>query len=182
MSKSDYIYTKKNRRNKPLFEQYICSQLHSWNQTDVLYPQNKTLQQLFEAQVTQTPDNIALIFENKRMTYNELNKRANQLVHVIRDRYQQRYGFALKPDTLIALYFNRGIEMVVSILAVLKAGAAYVPISSEYPQERTKFILKDTQAKVLLTQECHFAKLENWISQSDFIQELIDVNNLSYNL
>ncbi|WP_298776746.1 AMP-binding protein, partial [uncultured Shewanella sp.] len=113
--------------------------LQEWNDTDAPYPQDKTLQQLFEAQVEKTPDNIALVFSNnqfddEQLTYAELNARANQLAHHIRIQYQAQHNQPLAPDTLIALYLDRSLEMVISILAVLKAGGAYVPISPEYPQ------------------------------------------------
>ncbi|WP_298776679.1 non-ribosomal peptide synthetase, partial [uncultured Shewanella sp.] len=139
--------------------------LHTWNQTDADYPQDKTLHQLFEAQVSQTPDHIALVFEDLELTYCQLNQKANQLAHVIREQYQQRYHQPLKPDTLIALYFDRSLEMVISILAVLKAGGAYVPIAPEYPQERVGFMLSDTQAPILLTQHHHADKLKHWQSE-----------------
>ncbi|WP_139838903.1 non-ribosomal peptide synthetase, partial [Xenorhabdus vietnamensis] len=129
--------------------------LHTWNQTDAPYPQDKTLHQLFEAQAEKTPDHIALVFEGETLTYRELNERANQLASVIRQNDERNSGQPLQPDTLIALYFDRSIEMVISILAVLKAGGAYVPISPEYPAERTDFILEDTQATLLLTQQRH---------------------------
>ncbi|WP_145956904.1 non-ribosomal peptide synthetase, partial [Xenorhabdus miraniensis] len=110
--------------------------LHTWNQTDVSYPQDKTLQQLFEAQVEITPDNVALVFEGETLTYRQLNERANQLASAIREHYQQQKNAPLQAGTLIALYFDRSLEMVISILAVLKAGGAYVPISPAYPAER----------------------------------------------
>ncbi|MCJ8268909.1 MAG: condensation domain-containing protein, partial [Psychrosphaera sp.] len=124
----------KNEREQLLVE---------WNQTTATYPKDQTLQQLFEAQAAKTPDNIALVFDNVELSYRQLNNKANQLA--------QRIG-AQAPDTFIALYFDRSIEMVISILAVLKAGAAYVPISPEYPQGRTDFILKDCGATIVLAQ------------------------------
>ncbi|WP_145956970.1 AMP-binding protein, partial [Xenorhabdus miraniensis] len=110
--------------------------LHTWNQTDVSYPQDKTLQQLFEVQVEITPDNVALVFEGETLTYRQLNERANQLANAIRVHYQQQKNAPLQAGTLIALYLDRSLEMVISILAVLKAGGAYVPISPAYPAER----------------------------------------------
>ncbi|TNH41450.1 condensation domain-containing protein, partial [Photorhabdus luminescens] len=101
--------------------------LHRWNQTDAPYPQDKTLQQLFEAQVESTPDNVALVFEGESLTYRQLNERANQLAYAIREHYQQHHNVPLQADTPIALYLDRSLDMVISILAVLKAGGAYVP-------------------------------------------------------
>ena len=139
--------------------------LQSWNQTDADYPQDKTLQQLFEAQVEKTPDNIALVFDNEKLTYRELNARANQLAHTLRAQYQEQHGQPLQPDTLTGLYLDRSLEMVISILAVLKAGGAYVPVSPEYPTERTRFILEDTRAPFILTQERHLGALDRSITR-----------------
>ncbi|WP_299005771.1 non-ribosomal peptide synthetase [uncultured Shewanella sp.] len=144
--------------------------LYEWNQTEQPYPKDKTLQQLFEAQVEKTPQHIALVFNNqfedKQLTYNELNKRANQLAHHIRGQYQAKYQMSLQPDTLIALYFDRSLEMVISILAVLKAGGAYVPIAPEYPKARTVFILKDTNAPFMITQSHYVNRLSRWVNEA----------------
>ncbi|WP_299497346.1 condensation domain-containing protein, partial [uncultured Shewanella sp.] len=139
--------------------------LYTWNQTDVDYPQDKTLSQLFEAQVSNTPEHIALVFNNESLTYRELNDKANQLAYVLREQYEAQYGHPLRPDTLIALYFDRSFEMVVSILAVLKAGGAYVPMSPEYPKARTLFMLADTQAPIVLSQRRHSALLSHWLKE-----------------
>ena len=121
-------------------------QLEIWNQTDSNYPQDKTLVDLFEEQAKQTPDNIALVFEQQRLTYKELNQKANQVAHYLQQNYQ------IKPDTLIGICVDRSLEMIIGLLGVLKAGAAYVPIDPEYPEDRIKFILEDSGIEVLLTQ------------------------------
>ncbi|WP_387555490.1 AMP-binding protein, partial [Photorhabdus sp. RM126S] len=133
--------------------------LHRWNQTDAPYPQDKTLPQLFEAQVERTPDNVALVFEGESLTYRQLNERANQLAYAIRERCQQHHNVPLQADTPIALYLDRSLDMVISILAVLKAGGAYVPISPEYPLERVRFILDDTRSPCVVTQQRYLATL-----------------------
>jgi non-ribosomal peptide synthetase component F len=119
--------------------------LHTWNDTDAPYPMDKTLTQLFEAQVDKTPDNVALVFEEESLTYRQLNEIANQLAHAIRAYYQNKNSQGIKPDTLIGLYLDRSLDMVISILGVLKAGGAYVPISPEYPQLRVQFMFEDTR-------------------------------------
>ncbi|WP_099608847.1 non-ribosomal peptide synthetase [Vibrio coralliilyticus] len=121
-----------------------------WNNTDKDFPRNKTIHQLFEDQVAKTPDATAIVFEGTRLTYRELNDRANQLARYIRAHFQHRTGHALCANTLIALHLERGVEMMVSVLAVLKAGAAYVPIDPSYPIDRTRFMLEDTQADLVL--------------------------------
>ncbi|KKK66219.1 hypothetical protein LCGC14_2966300, partial [marine sediment metagenome] len=140
--------------------------LYDFNDTDVDYPQDKTLPQLFEAQVEKAPNHIALVFEDEQLSYAELNRRANQLARVIREQYQQKQGKPLAPDTLIALYLDRSLEMVISILAVLKAGGAYVPIATEYPQERTLFMLADTEAAIVITQQQYIDRWDDWLQGS----------------
>ncbi|WP_155271371.1 AMP-binding protein, partial [Xenorhabdus bovienii] len=130
-----------------------------WNQTDVPYPQSHTLQQQFEARAAATPDNVALVFEGATLTYRQVNERANQLAVVIRERYQQQRHAPMLADTPIALYLDRSLDMVISMLAVLKAGGAYVPVSPAYPPERIRFILTDTAAPCVVTQQRHLTAL-----------------------
>jgi len=126
--------------------------VYEWNSTERDYPRGKSLTQLFEDQVERSPNNIALVCDGRELTYRELNARSNQLARQIRLQYQ-RAGCDLLPDTLIALYLNRSPEMVIGILGVLKAGGAYVPINSEYPKEKIEFLLADTCAKIIITQQ-----------------------------
>ncbi len=119
--------------------------LYEFNDTDTNYPKNKTVIQLFEEQVEKTPDNIALVFEDKKMTYRELNDKANQLAWYLREEKK------LKPSDIVSLLFKRSVEMIISILGVLKSGAAYLPIDSEFPYDRIKYILEDSNSKLLIT-------------------------------
>jgi len=107
---------------------------------------SECLHLLFEAQVEQTPEAIALIFEHQRLTYREVNNRANKLAHYLLQSQ-------LKPETLVSICADRSVEMVVALLAVLKVGAAYVPVDPAYPPERVKFMLDDCRSPVLLTQK-----------------------------
>jgi amino acid adenylation domain-containing protein len=120
--------------------------LVEWNQTQIEYPQDACIHQLFEAQVERTPEAVAIVFENQQLTYRELNCRANQLAHHLQ-------SLGVKPDFLVGLCVERSIEMVVGMLGILKAGGAYVPLDPAYPQERLKFMLSDSQVSVLLTQK-----------------------------
>jgi amino acid adenylation domain-containing protein len=120
--------------------------LVEWNNTQIDYPKNQCIHQLFEAQVEQTPDAIALVFEDKQFSYRELNSRSNKLAH-----YLQKQGVGA--EVLVGLCVERSIEMVVGILGILKAGGAYVPLDPSYPPERLNFMLEDSQVSVLLTQE-----------------------------
>jgi amino acid adenylation domain-containing protein len=128
--------------------------LGDWNNIHENYLQDKCIHQLFEEQVERTPHNVAVVFENNSLTYQQLNTRANQLAH-----YLQELG--VKPDTLVGICVERSLEMIVGILGILKAGGAYVPLDPEYPQERLNFMLEDSQVKVLVTQ----AKLVESIPQ-----------------
>ncbi|MBD2435880.1 non-ribosomal peptide synthetase [Nostoc sp. FACHB-110] len=119
--------------------------LVEWNDTQTNYPQNQCIHQLFAAQVTRTPNDIALIFNNQTLTYQELNESANKVAH-----YLQTLG--VKPDVLVGICLERSFEMVIGILAIIKAGGAYVPLDPTYPQERLAFMLADAQVSVLLTQ------------------------------
>jgi amino acid adenylation domain-containing protein/non-ribosomal peptide synthase protein (TIGR01720 family) len=125
----------------------------NWNQTDVAYPTDKTINQLFEEQASKTPNNIALAFDGKQLSYKELNEKSNQLAIHIRTQYFQKTKQELAPGTFIALFLERSVEMVVGIMAVLKSGAAYVPIDSLSPQSNIDYILEDTQAEFVLTKK-----------------------------
>ena len=116
------------------------------NDTDHEYPRNKCIHQLFEEQVERSPDATAVIFEDQQLTYRELNGRANQLAH-----YLQQLGVG--PEVLVGICMERSLEIVVALVGILKAGGAYVPLDPEYPKERLAFVLDDTHAPVLLTQE-----------------------------
>jgi non-ribosomal peptide synthetase component F len=94
---------------------------------------------LFEAQVEQTPDAIAVVFEDEQITYRELNIRANKLAH-----YLQQLGVV--PDVLVGICVERSVEMIVGLLGIFKAGGAYLPLDSTYPQERLNFMLEDAQS------------------------------------
>ncbi|MBD2607822.1 non-ribosomal peptide synthetase [Scytonema hofmannii FACHB-248] len=120
--------------------------LVAWNDTQVSYSQDHCLHQQFEQQVEKTPDAIALVFQNQQLTYRELNQRANQLAN-----YLQRQG--VSSETLVGICVERSLEMMIGLLGILKAGAAYIPLDPHHPQERLAFILSDTQMPILLTQE-----------------------------
>ncbi|NQZ12027.1 MAG: amino acid adenylation domain-containing protein, partial [Algicola sp.] len=118
--------------------------LHQWSGADKPYQYKTTVQQLFEAQVVKTPGAIALVDDEHTLTYEQLNHQANQLAAVICSQHK------VEPNSLIALYMQRSTAMIVSILAVLKAGGGYVPISPAYPLTRVKFMLDDSQAMVII--------------------------------
>ncbi len=120
--------------------------LIEWNQTAIDYPKDKCIHQLFEQQAAKTPDAFAVIFDREKLTYQELDNRANQLAN-----YLQTLG--VKPDTKVGICIDRCLEMMVGILGILKAGGAYIPLDPAYPQERLSHMLDDSGVSVLLTKE-----------------------------
>ena len=145
--------------------------LYNFNNTNVDYPINKTISMLFEEQVEKTPNNIAVIFDDKSLTYSELNEKANSLAFYLRNTIN------LSNNNLVGIMVNRSLEMIISILAVLKAGGAYIPIDPNYPSDRISYMLEKSESKVLLTQK----KLDNKISFEHKI--FIDIENTKiYNL
>jgi amino acid adenylation domain-containing protein len=120
--------------------------LVEWNQTQRTFPRDQCIHQLFEAQVERSPQAVALVCDRERLNYAELNLRADRLADQLRAR---QVGM----ETLVAVCLGRSPVLVISLLAILKAGAAYVPLDPTYPSERLHFILKDAGACVLLTQE-----------------------------
>lgn len=123
------------------------------NNTRKEYPQNLCIHQLIEQQVKRQPDNFAVVFADQRLTYRELNARANQLARYL----HQVVGVG--QETLVGICVERSVEMLVGVLAILKAGGAYIPLDPVYPLERLAFMLEDSQVKVLLTQEKLVKKL-----------------------
>lgn len=115
-----------------------------FNDTQYDYPQEETIVSLFEKQVSLAPQKVAVIFENKAVTYHELNNRSNQLAKFLRTN-------GVKKDSIVGLLIDRSVELIIAILAVLKAGGAYLPIDPTYPAERIDYFLKDSNCQLLLT-------------------------------
>jgi amino acid adenylation domain-containing protein len=119
--------------------------LVQWNATQAAQPIHDCIHQLFEQQVEKTPESVAVLYDNQKLTYRQLNQRANQLAH-----HLQRLG--IKPDAPVGICLERSLEAAIAILATLKAGGACVPLDPTYPPERLAFMLADTGASVVLTQ------------------------------
>jgi amino acid adenylation domain-containing protein len=126
--------------------------LVGWNQTAVAFPEQLSIQQLFEEQVARTPKAIAVVDERHSLTYEELEQRANQLARRLR-----REGVG--PESLVAVCLERTTELLVALLGILKAGGAYVPLDPSYPQPRLQFMLEDSAAAVVLTEQQFAARL-----------------------
>ena len=140
--------------------------LVEWNDTGKAYPDEKCIHQLFEEQVERTPNHVAVVFENESLTYRELNNRANQLAHYLCQNYQ------IKPDTLVGICVERSLEMIIGILGILKAGAAYLPLDPEYPPERLQFIIEDSGILLLLTQ--------GFLKEKLLLTNLTNLNQILY--
>ncbi len=116
-----------------------------WNRTQTDYPKESTVHELFEQQASRTPDAVAVVLENQRLTYRELNERANQLAHFLIEH-------AVGPEVLVGVYIQRSLEMLIAILGVLKAGGGTVLLNPSDPKERLNFVLNETNATLILTQ------------------------------
>jgi fengycin family lipopeptide synthetase B len=148
--------------------------LMGWNRTDTAYSQDRCLHELIEAQVERTPEATAVVYENDRLTYRELNRRANQLAHHLRK-------LGVGSDTLVGVCVERSLEMVVGLLGILKAGGAYVPVEPIWPAERIAYVLRDAQVPVLLTRKSLCDQLKLGISHLKVLclDEEFDPENLA---
>jgi amino acid adenylation domain-containing protein/thioester reductase-like protein len=126
--------------------------LQHWNNTKAVYPADLGIHQLIESQAQQNPDRIAITFEGQQLTYQELNRQANQIGH-----YLQTLG--VKPEVLVGICVERSLSMVVGLLGILKAGGAYVPLDPAFPQERLALMIEDAQLPVLVTEKNLLATL-----------------------
>lgn len=136
-----------------LSEQEEHQLVNALNDTAKDYPNDQCIHQLFEQQAQATPDNIAVIFEDSHLSYQQLNAQANQLAHYLNETQQ------ITPDTLVGLCIERSIEMVVAILAIFKAGGAYVPLVPSLPQSRLQSLIGDNQIRTVITDTQSIDKL-----------------------
>ena len=119
--------------------------VNTWNDNSIEGPIHSTFTALFEQQVVKTPDEIAVVYRQEKLTYYELNQKSNQLAYYLRK-------MEIGPESLVCICLDRSVEVLVTIIGVLKSGAAYVPLDPTYPKDRLSFILNDSKASVLLTQ------------------------------
>ncbi|NOQ28295.1 MAG: amino acid adenylation domain-containing protein [Bacteroidales bacterium] len=151
--------------------------LYEFNDTKKDYPKNKSIHQFIEEQVTINPDNISIVFEANQISYSELNRKANRLAH-----YLRRKG--VDKDSVVSLFFEPSLDMLISIVGVLKSGAIFLPIVCDFPEERIKYILEDSGSEVVLkNSKTDFAdiKLENIIDvdrlEEDNLNDLLNMEN-----
>ena len=143
------------------------------NRTAAPYPKDKILNLLFEEQVEKTPENTAVVFRENTLTYRRLNEKTNQLAHMIRETYRENWKKAVTGDTLIGVYMDRSVEMIIAILGIIKSGAAYVPFDPADPEERLKFKINDCACKMVLTSQ-NMAEDLLFLVESDTIPVSID--------
>lgn len=137
--------------------------------TKAEYPKDKTINELFEEQVKKTPGNIAVVYDDKQLTYRELNEKSNQLARILREK-------KIEPDTIVYLMVERSFEMVVGMIAVLKAGGAYLPVPPEYPEARKEFMFQDSGSKFLFTQNSLFYKNQK-LAQNFSLENIFFLDN-----
>lgn len=133
--------------------------IQTWNQTTSAEPLHHCIHQLFEDQCQRTPGAIAVQFQNSTLTYADLNHRSNQLAHFLR-----RLG--VEREARVGLCLNRSLEMMIGLLAIMKAGAAYIPLDPTYPPERLAFMFQDAGADVLLTERALLGSISAGSSQT----------------
>ncbi|NFP13414.1 condensation domain-containing protein, partial [Clostridium botulinum] len=139
--------------------------LYEFNDTKVDYPKDKTIQELFEEQVEKTPNNIAVVFEDKKLTYRELNEKANSLGRLLRDK-------GVKADSIVGIMVERSVEMIVGIMGILKSGGAYLPIDPSYPVERIEYMIEDAKIDILITSE-------EFINKVKFSKSIVNIKEKS---
>ena len=142
----------------PPAEQHLLAKFNSPLPLD--YPRSQTIVDLFEEQAKTTPCELAVVFEDRSITYKELDERANQLAHFLKSK-------GVKEDSLVPLCVERSVEMIIGLVGILKAGAAYVPIEPDFPGERKAFVLKDTQASLVVSTvkaSTSLPQFREWIS------------------
>ena len=135
-----------------LISQFEAEQLDGWNQTQRELPANETVVDWFERQVESTPDQVALIFGEQQLTYAQLNAQANQLANYL-------IAKGVQPQDRVAISLGRSLDMIVSVWAVIKAGATYIPVDVNYPKERLAFLIEDSNASCLVTESCMLDRL-----------------------
>src|SRR5581483_8468746 len=134
-------------RQLPLLTQAERDQLVTeWNRTERVFPADQCLHQLFETQTQSRPDRVAVTLGNRQLTYRELNERSNQVAHFL---IQQ----GVEPGSLVGIYIERSLEMMIGLLSIQKSNAAYVPLDPTYPKERLRLTLEDSKIRVLLTEQ-----------------------------
>lgn len=152
---------------------------HTFNQTDADYPKGKTVPELFEEQVEQRPEQIAVIYEDKKLTYREFNQLVNRVANWLREQYD------IRPDDLIGIMLPRSEQMMIAIMGIIKSGAAYVPIDPSYPEERINYILEDSECKIVISNQTEgiYVAIQDILEQSSNYsnpEKILNDSNVAY--
>jgi amino acid adenylation domain-containing protein len=141
-------------------------QLSEFNDTQIHFAEERCLHELFAAQVEQTPDRDAVVYAGKKLTYGELNERVETLAaHLHED--------GVRPEVIVGIYVERSLEMIVGVLAILRAGGAYLPLDPTYPSQRIHFMLEDARVRVLLTQRRLAESLPECAAEVLYLDDLL---------
>jgi aspartate racemase len=141
--------------------------LYEWNDTTAAGRDASSIQEMFERQVDQTPDSVALVCDGQELTYRELNERANQLARYLRER-------GVGPDTMVAMCLHRSAHLIIALIGILKAGGAYVPLDPAYPEGRLEFMMADSGAPLLVTEKSLANKIAAPVDSIICIDEIAD--------
>ncbi|MEC5271177.1 non-ribosomal peptide synthetase [Caldifermentibacillus hisashii] len=153
------VNPKEKLTNLPLTAQEEEHQLLiEWNKTEKAFLEHQSIPEWFEAKVQETPDAIAVVFNDNSLTYKQLNDRANRLAHFLLEK-------GIDPEEPVGICLGKSLEMIIAILGVLKSGAAYVPLDPEYPSERLEYMLNDAQISHVITGKEYSSKLNDYTSQ-----------------
>jgi amino acid adenylation domain-containing protein len=142
--------------------------MFDFNDTQADYPSGKSIKQLFEEQVEQTPDQVALIGNDQwltKLTYKELNEKVNQLAYWLREK-------GVEADNIVGILVERSVEMITGILGILKSGGAYMPLAPDYPRERIRYMLEESGSRILITRE-------KYLNSINFEGEILDLQDES---
>ena len=148
--------------------------LNQFNNSKEKFPKDKTLVDLFESQVLNNPNNIALIFKDNKITYDELNKKSNQFARFLIKNYN------IKPNSIISVCMDRTINFVIAILGILKTGSSYLPIHPDYPIDRIKFIINDSNSKLVIADKN--INIDNKVIFSDITLDNFSNTNINLKL
>jgi amino acid adenylation domain-containing protein len=142
--------------------------LIEFNDTAAEFPQSKTVAELFEEQAAKTPDNLAVVFEDIKLSYRQLNEQASQIARFLKDE------FDIQPDERVGILLNRSAQLIIGITGVIKSGGAYVPIEASYPAKRINYILNDSSCRLLITDR----KYKNFAASIGVDIPIIDIQSL----
>lgn len=158
---------------KMLSEEETREILIEWNTTDKVYPDLNCIHHIFERQVNETPDNLAIQFSNHSLTYREFNEKANQFAHYLRQ-------LGVSKETPVGIYMYRSVNMMIALYAVLKAGGAYVPLDPDYPRDRLRTMIQDISLQHIITDNIEIEELELGCSSIiDMSKDLEDILHMS---